>query len=113
MARYPFTNQSITRLSVVIPRLGLGLIALVSACPTSVYACAACYGKSDSPMAKGMNWGIFSLLAVVVTVLGSIAGFAFYLAKRAGSTQIPAQSNSTEDRPSDITIYQSPLTDSR
>ena len=30
----------------------------------SVHACAMCYGKSDSPLAAAMNWGIFSLLAV-------------------------------------------------
>ncbi len=29
-----------------------------------------------------MNWGIFSLLAVVVFVLGSIASFFIYLARR-------------------------------
>ena len=34
-------------------------------------------------MAQGMNWGIFSLLGVVVLVLASIASFFVYLAKRA------------------------------
>jgi hypothetical protein len=48
-------------------------------------ACAACYGKSDSPLAQGMNWGIFSLLGVVVTVLGGIACCAVFLAKRAAA----------------------------
>ena len=36
-------------------------------------------------MAKGMNWGIFSLLAVVVFVLGSIATFFVFLAKRSAT----------------------------
>lgn len=49
----------------------------------SVFACAACFGKSDSPLAQAMNWGIFSLLAVVVTVLGGIASFFIFLARRA------------------------------
>jgi len=35
---------------------------------------------------SGMNWGIFSLLAVVVFVLSSIAAFFIYLAKRAAAT---------------------------
>jgi len=48
-------------------------------------ACAACFGQSDSGLARGMNWGIFSLLAVVVSVLGSIAGFSFYLARRSAA----------------------------
>jgi hypothetical protein len=33
-----------------------------------------------------MNWGIFSLLAVVVFVLGCIAAFFVYLARRAAAT---------------------------
>ena len=49
----------------------------------SAFACAACYGASDAPMARGMNWGIFSLLVVVVGVLSTIATFFIYLAKRA------------------------------
>ena len=51
--------------------------------PSSVFACAACFGASDSKLAIGMNWGIFSLLVVVVGVLGTIATFFIYLAKRA------------------------------
>ena len=53
------------------------------AAPQPLLACAACYGKSDSDLARGMNWGILSLLAVVVFVLGGIASFFVYLAKRA------------------------------
>ncbi len=50
--------------------------------PSSVLACAACFGQSDSALAQGMNWGIFSLLAVITSVLGVIASFFIYLAKR-------------------------------
>ena len=53
--------------------------------PGSLLACAACYGQSDSPMAQGMNWGIFSLLAVIVSVLGGIGGFFIFLARKSGS----------------------------
>jgi hypothetical protein len=63
--------------------LVLGLAVALQ--PGAVLACAACYGQSDSPMAQGMNWGIFSLLAVVVTVLGGIAGFFVYLARRSAT----------------------------
>lgn len=48
-------------------------------------ACAACYGASDSPLAKGMNWGIFTLLGVIVFVLISIASVGFVLARRAAA----------------------------
>jgi len=54
--------------------------------PRPMLACAACFGKSDSNLAQGMNWGILSLLAVVVFVLGSIAAFFIFLARRAAVT---------------------------
>lgn len=54
--------------------------------PGSLIACSACYGQSDSAMAKGMNWGILSLLAVVITVLGGIAGFFVFVARRSTGT---------------------------
>jgi len=53
----------------------------------TILACAACFGKSDSPLALGVNWGIFSLLAVVVCVLGGISAFFIFLAKRAAMAQ--------------------------
>jgi uncharacterized membrane protein len=36
-------------------------------------------------MAKGMNWGIFSLLGVVVFVLGGVASFFVYLGKKSAA----------------------------
>ncbi len=50
--------------------------------PSTARACAACYGQSDSPMAQGMNWGIFSLLGIIILVLGGIAAFFVHLARR-------------------------------
>jgi hypothetical protein len=41
-------------------------------------------------MAVGMNWGIFSLLGVVVVVLGGIAAFFVYLARRSAALAEPA-----------------------
>jgi hypothetical protein len=55
-----------------------------------VLACAACFGQSDSAMAKGMNMGIFSLLLVITSVLFGVAGFFVYLARRAAHLP-PAQ----------------------
>lgn len=46
-------------------------------------ACPACFGKTDSPLADGMNAGIFALLFVVVLVLGGVAAFFIHLARRA------------------------------
>jgi hypothetical protein len=52
----------------------------------SLMACAACYGaNTDSPLASGMNWGIMSLLVVVVVVLSGIASFGIFVAKRSAA----------------------------
>ena len=66
-----------------IRRCALLAALAMAAAPQSVLACATCFGKSDSDLAKAMNWGILSLLAVVVLVLGGIAAFFLYLARRA------------------------------
>jgi hypothetical protein len=41
-------------------------------------------------MAQGMNWGILSLLAVIVVVLGTVAAFFIYLARRAAELSAKA-----------------------
>jgi hypothetical protein len=61
------------------------LVVTFASQPNSVRACAACYGQSDSPMAAGMNWGIMSLLVVVGTVLGGVAAFFVFLARRSAA----------------------------
>ena len=63
----------------------LSLGVSVALAPLPVRACAACFGQSDSPLAHGMNMGILSLLLFVVFVLGGIASFFVYLARRAAS----------------------------
>lgn len=57
------------------------LAALLLSAP-AVQACTACFGQSDSRMAQGMNMGIFVLLAVIISVLGGVACFFVYLARR-------------------------------
>jgi hypothetical protein len=60
-------------------------------------ACAVCTGTSDSPLAQGMNWGILTLLVVVVGVLFGIAAFFTYLARRAAAiAPEPTLSNVSE-----------------
>jgi hypothetical protein len=73
----------------------------------SIWACAACYGQSDSPMAAGMNWGIMSLLGMIVVVLGGVAAFFIFLARRSAAlakshgqgvvSQLSADSGSSPD----------------
>ena len=58
----------------------MAITAILS--PSSLFACAACFGKSDSALAKGMNMGIFSLLGVVVCVLGGFVALIIHIARR-------------------------------
>jgi len=60
-------------------------VALVALAPTHVLACATCYGANiDSPMADGMNWGIFTLLGVIGTVLATFLTFLIYIIRKGG-----------------------------
>lgn len=60
---------------------------LLALSPSPLFACAACYGRSDSPLAHGVNWGIFSLLSVVVLMLSSIATFFVFILRREAMLQ--------------------------
>ena len=60
--------------------------------PSPLFACAACYGRSDSPLASGKNWGIFTQLGVVLTVLTCIALFFVHVI-RGEKTQIGTDNN--------------------
>jgi len=78
-------------------RLLMGCAGLcLSVVPGSLLACAACFGKSDSAMAKGMNWGIASLLVVVICVLGGIASFFIYIARKSAMADASMSGNSAE-----------------
>ncbi len=57
--------------------------ALIALLPRSGLACAVCFGATDSPLGKGLHWGVFALLVVVLFVLSAFAAFAVYLVRRA------------------------------
>lgn len=64
--------------------LKLGAVGLAATLANAAaYGCAACFGKSDSQMAYGMNAGILTLLAVILPVLALIATFFAYIVLRA------------------------------
>lgn len=46
------------------------------------FGCAACFGRSDSPLAVAANWGILALLVVIVAMLGLISTFFVFVARR-------------------------------
>ena len=59
----------------------LAALLMAASSPTAL-ACTACFGKSDSNMAKGMNMGIAALLLIITCVLCGVAGFFVFLARR-------------------------------
>jgi hypothetical protein len=61
---------------VVVPLLALAFS------PTSLWACAACTGRTDSRLAVGMNWGIVTLLGVVLTVLSGALIFFVHVIRK-------------------------------
>jgi hypothetical protein len=76
------------------PRIVALLLVAVSV--PGALACATCFGRSDSPLAEGMNMGIVVLLGVVLTVLAGFASFFIFLARRAAVVQAaaPAEASS-------------------
>src|SRR5208283_2356396 len=74
------------------------LIAAAALAPSPLFACAACYGKSDSPLASGMNWGIFTLMGVILTVLTCITLFFVHVI-RGEQAQIEAENNPPPQNP--------------
>lgn len=60
----------------------LATSAALAAAGNKALACAACFGRSDSPLAKGMNYGILSLLAIVAVMLGLVASFFVFIVRR-------------------------------
>ena len=62
------------------------IVAMVLFAPRPLLACAACFGRSDSSLAQGMNCGIFTLLGVVVSVLSCFVVFFVHIARRSTPT---------------------------
>ena len=82
-------------LTILVALLTLAVLAM----PESASACAACYGASDSPLAKGMNMGILFLLGVIGSVLVGITAFFIFVARNsarlaAAQSQIPTDKQS-------------------
>ena len=58
------------------------LLFALSFSPTTLWACAACTGRTDSPLAVAMNWGILTLLGVVLTVLSGVLVFFVHVIRK-------------------------------
>jgi hypothetical protein len=80
-------------------RIAFAATLLLASAP-ALLACSACFGKSDSAMARSLNASIFTLMGVAGVVLAGAASFFVFLAKRAAAfakseqaTQPPSQPN--------------------
>ena len=60
----------------------LAAVGAAALAPSPLLACAACYGRSDSALADGMNWGIFTLMGVILTVLTCILVFFVHIIRK-------------------------------
>jgi hypothetical protein len=77
----------------------LTLLALLALRPETANACAVCFGKSDSAMAKGMNMGIFALLICITGVLATLATFFVFLAVRSSKHPHREAAEASPDSP--------------
>jgi hypothetical protein len=61
-------------------------LALAAFAPSQLLACPACgSGNSNmpaSPLTNGMNLGILTLFAVIISVLGTIAAFFIFIIRK-------------------------------
>jgi hypothetical protein len=73
-------------------------LALPAFDPSPLLACATCHGQSDSPLASGMNWGIFTLMGVIGTVLTCIALFFVHVIR---GEKAQLENNPAPKNPSD------------
>jgi hypothetical protein len=69
----------------------LSAAAILASAPSAL-ACSACFGQSDSSMARSLNASIFTLMGVVGIVLVGAASFFVFLAKRAAAASQAEQS---------------------
>jgi heme/copper-type cytochrome/quinol oxidase subunit 2 len=76
-------------------RIVLALAALVPMA-ARLDACAACFGKSDAAMAKGLNAGIFALLVFVLGLWVAFASFFVFIARRARATGEPVPGDTND-----------------
>ena len=74
------------------------LFAIAAFAPAKAAACAACgSGNSqiiDSPMVDGMNLGILTLGAVLLTVLGAALTLLIYFIRKSEALEVAAQKSS-------------------
>ena len=76
----------------------LFVVALALLTGSRAFACAACYGASDSPMAQGMNWGILVLLGFIGTVLTGVVAFFVHVGRNSAKISAPGSDQIKTDK---------------
>jgi hypothetical protein len=72
-----------------IPKmLPLTLTALAAIPSTPAFGCAACYGESGSPMARGLTWAIVALGSAVFLVLAGVVGFFVHIGRKPADSHV-------------------------
>jgi hypothetical protein len=72
---------------------------LLMASAPALLACSACFGKSDSSMARSLNASIFTLMGIVGVVLAGAASFFVFLAKKAAAVARAEQTTPSTSQP--------------
>ena len=83
------------------------VFALVAFVPARLFACAACYGGNgniDTPITNGMNWGIFTLMAVIGTVLAVFLTFLIHVIRKSEALNAAAEANARAHSPEALKI---------
>lgn len=61
--------------------LGIALLQ-----PVAAPACTVCFGgASNDALTQGMGWGIFTLLCIILSVLGGVALFFVHVVRRSAA----------------------------
>lgn len=78
------------------------IAAVFFALPVQLFACAACGSASgqidpdSTPLVNGMNLGILTLFAVIISVLGGIATFFVFIIRKSAALAAAAAENSAQ-----------------
>lgn len=64
-----------------------GLAVGMALVPGAVQACSVCFGQTDSPLGKGLHWGVFVLLVCITLMLVAFGVFGMYLVRRAAAVE--------------------------
>lgn len=77
------------RSTLLLRAFGFAAVACLANWPATAAACTVCMGDVNSKTAPAINAAIFLMLGCIGFMLASLAGFAFYLMKRASSPLPP------------------------